>query len=151
MKKLIASALVAATTAAALSACSSGDGSSSSVATGKEHPHHHHAVAGVHYTVAEQNAIEAAQSDLDLSGFSRAGLVHQLSSKSGHGFDKPTAVFAVNHIRVNWDQEAVQAARQDLSVSHFSRAGLIYQLTSNAGGERFTRAQATYAANHVGR
>jgi hypothetical protein len=135
MKKLIASALVAATTAAALSACSSGDGSSSSVATGKEHPHHHHAVAGVHYTVAEQNAIEAAQSDLDLSGFSRAGLVHQLSSKSGHGFDKPTAVFAVNHIRV----------------SHFSRAGLIYQLTSNAGGERFTRAQATYAANHVGR
>jgi hypothetical protein len=101
------------------------------------------------YTVAQQNAIESARSYLDYSGFSRAGLIQQLTSKYGEGYKMTDAVFAVNHIKVNWNQEAVESARAYLDMTSFSRAGLIQQLTSKYG-EQFTLAQATYAADHVG-
>lgn len=101
------------------------------------------------YTTAQQNAIESAQSYVDMSGFSRDGLIQQLTSKAGEGFKKPDAVFAVNHIKVDWNKEAVEAAEAYLASSSFSRAGLIQQLSSKAG-EQFTHAQAVYAANKVG-
>jgi hypothetical protein len=101
------------------------------------------------YTVAQQNAIEAAKAYLDMAGFSRAGLIKQLSSQYGEGYKKADAVFAVNHIKVDWNKEAVESAKSYLAMTSFSRAGLIQQLTSDYG-EGFTLAQATYAANHVG-
>jgi hypothetical protein len=59
-------------------------------------------------------------------------------------------VFAVDHIKVDWNQQAVLSAKGYLAMgTGFSRAGLIQQLTSTAG-EQFTLAQATYAANKVG-
>jgi hypothetical protein len=84
-----------------------------------------------------------------MSGFSRAGLIQQLSSKAGEGFKTADAIFAVNHITVDWNKEAVESAKSYLQTGGMSRAGLIQQLSSNAG-EQFTPAQATYAANHVG-
>jgi len=103
------------------------------------------------YTVAQENAIQSAKSYLSMgSGFSRAGLIQQLTSKAGEGFKKANAVFAVNHIKVDWNKQAVLSAKSYLDMgSGFSRAGLIQQLTSKAG-EQYTLAQATYAANHVG-
>ena len=83
------------------------------------------------------------------SGFSRYGLIQQLSSKAGSGFKRANAVFAVNHIKVNWNQQAVLAAKAYMSQSGFSRSGLIQQLSSRAGSG-FTHAQAVYAANKVG-
>jgi len=59
------------------------------------------------------------------------------------------AIYAVNHIQVDWNKEAVQSAKDYLSTQHFSRAGLIEQLSSSAG-EGYTMAQAIYAVNHVG-
>ena len=59
------------------------------------------------------------------------------------------AVFAVDHIKVDWNQQAVLSAKNYLKVSGFSRSGLIEQLSSKAGSG-FTMAQATYAANKVG-
>lgn len=101
------------------------------------------------YTVAQKNAIRSAQSYLEFSGFSKAGLIGQLSSKSGDGFKKSDAVFAVNHIKVDWNKEAVKSAKSYLEIGGFSRAGLIQQLSSKAG-DKYTLSQAKYAADHVG-
>jgi hypothetical protein len=84
-----------------------------------------------------------------MSGFSRAGLIGQLSSTSGEGFNVADAVFAVNHIKVDWNKEAVESAKSYLEMGGFSRAGLIQQLSSKAG-DQFTLAQATYAATQAG-
>jgi hypothetical protein len=102
-------------------------------------------------TAAQQQAVESARNYLSTgSGFSRAGLIQQLSSSYGEGFPKAVAIFAVDHLHVNWNEQAVKSARNYLSTgSGFSRAGLIQQLSSSYG-EGFTHAQAVYAANKVG-
>jgi hypothetical protein len=84
-----------------------------------------------------------------MTGFSRAGLIDQLSSSAGDGYTKADATFAVDHVHVNWNQQAVRSAKDYLAMSHFSRAGLIEQLSSSFG-DGYTKAQAIYAVNHVG-
>ena len=74
---------------------------------------------------------------LDMSGFSRKGLIGQLSSSAGEGFSRADATFAVDHVDVNWNDEAVESAQSYLDMSSFSRQGLIDQLSSSAG-EGFT-------------
>jgi ABC-type transport system substrate-binding protein len=102
------------------------------------------------YTLAQEQARLSAMDYLSMgSGFSRAGLIEQLSSSAGEGFKKADATFAVDHITVNWNKQAVLSAKGYLSMGGFSRSSLIEQLTSQYG-EQFTLAQATYAANHVG-
>ncbi len=91
-------------------------------------------------TVAQREAIDSAQSYVDMSGFSRAGLIKQLTSSYGEGFKKADAVYAVNHIKVSWYAEAVESARSYLEMGGFSRAGLIQQLHSKYG-EEFTKAK----------
>lgn len=102
-----------------------------------------------YFTLAQQNAIDAAQDYLSMEGFSRQGLIDQLDSSYGSGFSTADATFAVDHIKVNWNAQAVRAARSYLDFEPFSRQGLIDQLTS-AYGSQFTLAQATYAADRVG-
>lgn len=101
------------------------------------------------YTVAQENAIGAAKDYLDMSGFSRAGLIKQLSSSYGDGYSKADATFAVDHLNVDWKQQALRSAKDYLSMSHFSRSGLIEQLSSSYG-DGYTKAQASYAADQVG-
>jgi hypothetical protein len=101
------------------------------------------------YTVSQEQAIEAAQSYIDMGGFSKKGLIKQLSSKYGEGFPLKDAMFAVEHVSVNWYAEAVQSARSYLEMGGFSRNSLIHQLES-AYGEQFTHAQALYAVRKVG-
>jgi hypothetical protein len=160
MRKIITTALAGFTAVAMLTACTSSALSGSDGAAGTTNlltteidptdaPVVTHAPPKPKYTVAQQNAIRTAKSYLQLSGFSRAGLIEQLSSTAGSGFRRKDAVFAVNHIKVNWNYQAVRAAKAYLELSGFSRAGLIEQLSSSAGGQ-FTLAQATYAVNHVG-
>ena len=48
----------------------------------------------------------------------------------------------------DWKKEAVEAAQNYLDTMPFSKAGLIEQLSSSAG-DKFTRAQARYAASKV--
>jgi hypothetical protein len=102
-------------------------------------------------TVAQQQAVDSARSYLSTGGgFSRAGLIKQLSSSYGEGFPGDVAIFAVDHLQVNWNEQAVKSAKSYMSTgSGFSRAGLIQQLSSSYG-EGFTPAQAVYAANKVG-
>src|SRR5699024_10995826 len=79
-----------------------------------------------------QNAIGAAQSYLQVSAFSKKGLIQQLSSQAADAYDRSVAVKAVNHLDVNWNKQAVKAAKNYLSFSSFSRQGLIQQLESDA-------------------
>jgi Host cell surface-exposed lipoprotein len=99
-------------------------------------------------TSGQENALESAQSYIDMSGFSRKGLIQQLSSAAGEGFSKADATFAANHVDVNWKDEAVESAQSYLDMQSFSKDGLIEQLSSSAG-EGFTLAQAQYAADKV--
>jgi hypothetical protein len=99
-------------------------------------------------TSGQKNALGSAQSYIDMSGFSKKGLIQQLSSSAGEGFSKADATFAANHVDVDWKAEAVESAQSYLDMGGFSRQNLIEQLSSSAG-EGFTPAQARYAVDKV--
>jgi len=100
-------------------------------------------------TFAMQNAQDSATSYLDFTGFSRLGLIEQLSSQYGDGYALADATWAVDSLGVNWNEQAVRSAKSYLDFTSFSRQGLIEQLSS-AYGDQYTVAQATYAADKVG-
>jgi hypothetical protein len=99
-------------------------------------------------TAAQENAIESAESYLEFGGFSRQGLIDQLSSEYGEGFKKKDAEFAVDYLDVNWKKEAVESAESYLESGSFSLDGLIEQLESEYG-DQFTHAQAVYGAKRA--
>lgn len=99
-------------------------------------------------TDSQSNALEAARNYLDFSGFSKQGLIEQLSSDAGDGYSKADATFAAENVGADWKEEAVESAQNYLDVSSFSKQGLTEQLTSEAGDE-YTEAQARYAVNKV--
>lgn len=97
----------------------------------------------------ETNAIRSARSYLRSSGFSREGLIKQLSSEYGSGYSLNDATSAVDSLNVDWDEQAAKSARSYLRSSGFSCGGLIKQLSSSYGSN-FTTSQATYGAQQAG-
>ena len=95
------------------------------------------------------NALSAAEDYLDYSAFSRQGLIDQLSSRFGSGFNPTDATWAVGQLSVNWNEQVVRAAKDYLDYSPFSRDGLVAQLSSSYGSQ-FTLEEATYAVNTPG-
>lgn len=81
-------------------------------------------------------------------GFSRQGLIDQLSSSAGEGYSVADATFAVDSLNVGWNALAV-AAKAYLKTSSFSCSGLVQQLSSSAGSQ-ITDAQAQYGAKGAG-
>lgn len=100
-------------------------------------------------TLSQQNALHEAESYLQSSSFSEAGLIEQLSSEAGSKFPLADAEWAVHHLHVDWNEQAVKEAKSYLSSSSFSCEGLIEQLSSQAGS-KFTQAQAEYGAKQAG-
>jgi 3-oxoacyl-ACP reductase-like protein len=102
-------------------------------------------------TGSQQQALDSASSYLDLgTGFSRSGLIDQLSSPYGGKFSVADATWAADHSGADWNAQAVMSAKGYMNLgTGFSRSGLIDQLSSPYGG-KFTLAQATYAVNQVG-
>ncbi len=100
-------------------------------------------------TVAQEEALEAAESYLDSSHFSKKGLFDQLTSEYGEGFAKKDVTFALNHVKADYNAEAREAAESYLDSGHFSHNSLMDQLTSEYG-EQFTKAQAAQAVKSVG-
>lgn len=107
------------------------------------------APAGPVLTNQQQNAARAAQQYLALTGFSRQGLIDQLSSSFGDQYSVQDATTAVDSLNVDWNAEAVRAAKAYLKLTPFSCQGLIDQLDSQYG-DKFTVAQATYGAQQAG-
>jgi len=104
-------------------------------------------------TVSQQNAYGSAKSYLSFKGFSRAGLIEQLSSEYGEGFPAADAEFAVARLEaeggVDWNAEAAESAKSYLEFKSFSRQGLLEQLSSPYG-EQFTPEQAEYGVSQTG-
>src|SRR5690348_15878090 len=53
-------------------------------------------------TTSQKMAVESAKQYRQVQAFSKYGLTKQLSAKYGAAFSNKDAVFAVNHIQVNW-------------------------------------------------
>jgi len=100
-------------------------------------------------TGPQNNAARSAKQYLSMTGFSRGGLIHQLSSDAGDGYDISDATVAVDSLNIDWNQEAVKSAKEYLSMTGFSCKGLIEQLSSSAG-DKYTVDQATYGAKQAG-
>jgi hypothetical protein len=100
-------------------------------------------------TPAQVNAVRSAEQYLAMTGFSRKGLINQLSSDAGEGYSVSDATAAVDSLNVDWNENAARSARQYLQMTGFSCKGLIEQLSSSAG-EKYTVAQATYGARQAG-
>jgi hypothetical protein len=100
-------------------------------------------------TGPQNNAVRSARQYLSFKGFSREGLIRQLSSDAGDGYKVGDAKVAVDSLSVNWNEQAVRSAKQYLSFKGFSCKGLIRQLSSSAG-DGFTESQATYGAKQAG-
>lgn len=100
-------------------------------------------------TAPQRNALRSAQSYLEMKGFSRQGLIEQLSSSAGDGYDRADATAAVDTLAVDWNEQAARSARDYLDMMGFSCNGLIDQLSSDAG-DGFTVQEATYGARQAG-
>lgn len=94
-------------------------------------------------TAGQENARRKAEEYLDMSAFSRTGLIKQLKFE---GFSEKDAIYGVDAQNANWNAQAAAKAEEYLDMSSFSRSGLIEQLEY----EGFTTAQATYGVNKVG-
>lgn len=100
-------------------------------------------------TRPQQNAVRTARQYLSFAGFSKDGLIDQLSSDAGDGYSVADATAAVESLNIDWNAQAESAAKKYLSISGFSCRGLIEQLSSDAG-DKFTVEQATYGARQAG-
>ena len=103
-------------------------------------------------TTAQKNAYKAGLNYLDTMPFSKQGLIDQLSSEYGDGYEKEDAEFAVNAIeeggQVDWVEQAKKAAENYLDTMSFSKDGLIEQLESEYG-DNYTHDQAVEAVEAV--
>ena len=97
----------------------------------------------------QKNAVQSAKQYLSVKGFSRDGLIQQLSSMAGNGYDISDATVAVDSLKIDWNNQSVIAAKSYLNIMAFSCQGLTQQLSSRAG-DRFTAEQATYGAQKAG-
>ena len=100
-------------------------------------------------TRPQKNAVRSANSYLEFSSFSRNGLIFQLSSEYGGGYDVRDATVAVDSLSVDWNTQAVRSANSYLEMSGFSCNGLINQLSSEYGS-KYTQSQARYGAQQAG-
>lgn len=96
----------------------------------------------------QKNAVRSAEQYLSLQGFSKAGLIEQLSSNFGDQYEEEDARIAVESLNVDWNEQAVRSAEQYLELQGFSCQGLIDQLSSSYG-DRYTESQARYGASQT--
>lgn len=97
-------------------------------------------------TSGQKNAKKAAQNYLSMTGFSRQGLIDQLSSEYGDQYSVEDATYGVDAQNADWNEQAYRSAKNYLDMTAFSRQGLIDQLSSDYG-DKYTVEQATYGAD----
>jgi hypothetical protein len=95
-------------------------------------------------TAEQQNAVEQAESYLDLFPFSRKLLINQLVH--GEKFARQDATVAVDSMDINYNEQAAISAKRYLEDQSFSRAGLVQQLMH---GDLYTHSQAEYGVNQT--
>ncbi|MXO50144.1 hypothetical protein GRI42_02355 [Erythrobacter gaetbuli] len=129
-----------------------GEASADTLAVGSVSPTEDAADAGGganKLTFPQMNAVRSARQYLEMSGFSRAGLIQQLSSDAGDGYSVEDATVAVDSLGADWNQNAARSAQEYLEMMGFSCQGLVEQLSSDFG-DRYTSEQAQYGARQAG-
>lgn len=99
-------------------------------------------------TGPQKNAVRSAKQYLSFQGFSRKGLIRQLSSSYGDNYNVTDATIAVDSLNIDWRKQAMRSAKNYLSIQGFSCQGLIRQLSSDAG-DGYTQSQASYGARQT--
>jgi len=94
-------------------------------------------------TTSQANARQKAADYLDMTAFSRKGLIDQLVYE---GFTQADATYGVDALNANWNDQAAKKAADYLQMTSFSHQGLIDQLVY----EGFTQAQAEYGVSTTG-
>lgn len=100
-------------------------------------------------TRPQKNAVRSAEQYINMTGFSRDGLIEQLSSSAGNGYEVADATVAVDSLNIDWNEQAIRSAEQYLDMTGFSCDGLIEQLSSSAGS-KYTVDEATHGAQQAG-
>ncbi|WP_284751917.1 Ltp family lipoprotein [Arthrobacter sp. efr-133-R2A-120] len=94
-------------------------------------------------TVSQQNALRKAADYLSFSAFSRTGLIGQLEFEK---YSTEDATWAVDRVKVDWNQQAAKKAKDYLGFTSFSHSGLVDQLIF----EGYTPEQAEYGVSQAG-
>ena len=105
-------------------------------------------VYGKNLTGPQKNAVNSANQYLRISGFSRQGLINQLSSDFGNGYSISDATIAVHSLNIDWKKQSVKSANLYITMQGFSCKGLIEQLSSEFGSG-YTLEEATYGAHQT--
>ena len=100
-------------------------------------------------TNQQKNAVRSAKNYISIQGFSRDGLINQLSSDAGDGYNIDDATIAVDSMDIDFNEQAGKSAKNYISIQGFSCDGLINQLSSSAG-DKYTKEQAEYGAKLAG-
>ena len=100
-------------------------------------------------TTQQKNAVRSAKNYTSLMGFSRDGLINQLSSEYGDGYSVEDATIAIDSMAIDYNEQAAKSAKNYLDTQGFSCTGLIKQLSSDAG-DKYTKEQAEYGAKKAG-
>lgn len=94
-------------------------------------------------SISQEQAVRKAEDYINLTAFSKKGLIDQLEFE---GFSNEDATYGVENIEVNWNEQAAKKAKEYLDLTPFSRNGLIEQLEF----EGFSAEEATHGVNEVG-
>lgn len=95
------------------------------------------------FSLAQQNAINKAQSYLSMTGFSRIGLIKQLEFE---GYSNADATFGTDNAGADWNAECAEKAKSYLDMTSFSRDGLATQLAF----EGFAQSEIDFGLQAVG-
>lgn len=98
------------------------------------------------------SAVDSALSYITFTGFSREGLIKQLTSPYGEDLDEELAVAAVDFLEdnnlVSWDDEAIECAEGYVTYLSVSRQA-VYDYLCSDYGDGFTPEQAEEAIHYV--
>ncbi len=94
------------------------------------------------WTDEEKDAVRQARAYLDISGFSREGLIEMLLLE---GYTEDDAVFGADNTGADWYEEATRKAESYLDISSYSFDGMVSQLQRI---DKFTELEAIYGADH---
>ena len=83
------------------------------------------------------------------NGFSRAGLIEQLSSEFGERFSLDDATYGVDATQTDWNAQACLSAKGYLKLTAFSHESLVEQLSSDFGS-KYTPDEAEYGVTCAG-
>ena len=95
-----------------------------------------------------KNALRSAENYISMMPFSEKGLYDQLTSEAADKYPAEAAQYAIDNIKVDYNEQALKAAQNYLNMMPMSDEQLKQQLMSDAG-DKYTEEQAQYAIDHL--